>query len=58
MYFLDTALANGESVVECPITFHRRVGMSKGGNTNNRRAVLVGLRMIDGLSFNWPNARN
>jgi hypothetical protein len=56
-HFLDTALASGERVVECPITFHPRVGVSKGGNTNNRRALLVGLRMIDGLCFGWPKAR-
>jgi len=57
-HFLDTALASGEKVVECPITFHPRVGVSKGGNTNNRRALLVGLRMINGLCFGWPKARN
>jgi len=57
-HFLDTALASGEKVVECPITFHPRVGVSKGGNTNNRRALLVGLRMIYGLCFGWPKARN
>jgi hypothetical protein len=52
-HFLDTALATGERVVECPITFHARVGVSKGGNVNNRRALLVGLRMIGGLCFGW-----
>lgn len=53
-HFLDTALAYGERVVECPITFHPRVGVSKGGNVNNRRALQVGLRMIWGLCFGWP----
>jgi len=52
-YFLDTALAHGFSILECPITFHRRVGVSKGGNVNNLRALKVGLRMIWGLSFGW-----
>jgi hypothetical protein len=52
-HFLDTALAIGERVVECPITFHPRVGASKGGNTNNFRAFRVGLRMIAGLCFGW-----
>jgi len=28
-YFLDVALSHGCSVVECPITFHPRVGISK-----------------------------
>jgi len=50
-HFLDTALATGERVVECPITFHARVGLSKGGNVNNLRAVKVGLRMIWRLCF-------
>jgi hypothetical protein len=53
-HFLDTALATGERVVECPITFHPRVGLSKGGNVDNFRALQVGLRMIAGLCFGWP----
>jgi hypothetical protein len=52
-HFLDTALGSGESLVECPITFHSRVGLSKGGNVNNGRALKVGLRMISGLCFGW-----
>jgi glycosyltransferase involved in cell wall biosynthesis len=52
-HFLDTALASGEHVVECPITFHARVGVSKGGNVNNGRALRVGLRMIAGLCTGW-----
>jgi hypothetical protein len=56
-HFLDTALDRGLSVVECPITFHPRVGVSKGGNTNNRRALRVGCRMIIGLVFGWKPAR-
>jgi hypothetical protein len=54
-HFLDTALSSGERVVECPITFHPRVGVSKGGNVNNFRALRVGLRMIAGLCFGWPS---
>jgi hypothetical protein len=52
-HFLDTALAHGERLVECPITFHPRVGVSKGGNVNNLRALSVGTRMILGLCFGW-----
>ncbi len=52
-HFLDRALANGLFLVECPITFHPRVGASKGGNVNNRRALTVGLRMIAGIIFGW-----
>lgn len=52
-HFLDAALANGLSIVECPITFHLRVGVSKGGNVNNGRALQVGLRMMRGIAFGW-----
>ena len=52
-HFLDTALRRGFSIVECPVTFHPRVGVSKGGNVNNLRALKVGLRMIWGLTFGW-----
>ena len=57
-YFLDTALRNGTIVVECPITFHPRVGVSKGGNVNTRRALVVGLRMMKGIFFGWPGDAN
>ena len=53
-HFLDTALESGERIVECPITFHPRIGISKGGNVNNARALSVGLQMICGLCFGWP----
>jgi hypothetical protein len=52
-HFLDTALSCGLRIVECPITFHQRVGVSKGGNTNNLRALKVGLRMMAGIVFTW-----
>lgn len=51
-HFLDTALSHGFSIVECPVTFHGRVGISKGGNVSNARALKVGLRMIAGILFN------
>jgi hypothetical protein len=56
-YFLDTALANGYSIVECPVTFHSRVGVSKGGNVSNLRALRVGLRMIWGIAVGWSSPR-
>lgn len=52
-HFLDSALGHGFSIVECPVTFHPRVGISKGGNVNNVQALKVGLRMIRGLTFGW-----
>jgi len=54
-HFLDTALARGFRLVECPVTFHNRVGVSKGGNTSNLRALTVGLRMMKGIVFSWSS---
>lgn len=54
-HFLDTALAQGQVLVECPITFHQRVGVSKGGNINNLRGLTVGLRMMSGIVFGWKH---
>lgn len=55
-HFLDTALSNRLILVECPITFHPRVGESKGGNINNKKSLAVGARMIKGLTFGWQNS--
>jgi hypothetical protein len=52
-HFLDMALREGIVLVECPITFHPRIGVSKGGNVSNGRALKVGLRMITGIIFGW-----
>jgi glycosyltransferase involved in cell wall biosynthesis len=52
-HFLDMALGLGCDIVECPVTFHPRVGISKGGNVNNGRALRVGLRMVFGITCNW-----
>ena len=52
-HLLDRALGLDLVVVECPITFHPRVGVSKGGNINNMRGLKVGLRMIAGIVFDW-----
>lgn len=52
-HFLDTALRKRVSLVECPVTFHPRIGESKGGNASNKRALAVGLRMIGGMLFAW-----
>jgi hypothetical protein len=56
-YFLDTALENGFAIVECPVTFHHRVGVSKGGNVSNWRAFKVGMRMILAIIFGWRGRR-
>ena len=50
---IDRALESGLTVVECPITFHERVGTGKGGNTSDLRALKVGCRMMIGIVFGW-----
>jgi hypothetical protein len=55
-HFMDTALQHRYLLLECPVTFHARVGTSKGGNIDNLRALAVGLRMIRGLTFGWRAA--
>lgn len=52
-YFLDTAMKYNLRVVECPVTFHPRVGESKGGNINDIVALKLGLRMIIGIIISW-----
>lgn len=56
-YFLDRALEYGFKVIECPITFHKRVGQSKGGNVSNMVAFKLGLRMIRGLLLDWKGEK-
>ena len=55
-HFLDAALSGPLHIVECPVTFHNRVGDSKGGNVSNRRAFGVGMRMIRGIVVGWSRA--
>ena len=52
-HFMDMALRHNLSMVECPITFHDRAGVSKGGNVSDARALAVGLRMIAGIVLGW-----
>jgi len=56
-HFLDQALAKGLALIECPVTFHPRVGQSKGGNSSNVRALCVGMRMIVGIVFGWSRLK-
>ena len=52
-HLLDTALDRGLVLLECPITFHPRIGLSKGGNASNWQGLVVGSRMILGLVLGW-----
>jgi hypothetical protein len=52
-YFLDMAMKADVRIIECPVSFHPRVGASKGGNVNNRVATWLGLRMLFGIFVDW-----
>lgn len=52
-FLMEQAIRSGLRFVEVPITFHQRVGLSKGGNISNRVALGVGSRMIRGILFGW-----
>lgn len=52
-YFLDNALQDNFRLIEVPITFHKRIGESKGGNIDNLVALKLGLKMIKGIVFGW-----
>ncbi len=52
-YFLDVALDSGLRILEAPISFHKRVGVSKGGNIDNFVAFKLGIRMIKGIAWSW-----
>ena len=56
-YFLDRALENGFRAIECPITFHKRIGQSKGGNVSNVVALKLGLRMMKGILIDWQREK-
>ena len=52
-YFLDMAMQQGLHIIECPVSFHPRVGTSKGGNVSNWIATKLGVRMVLGILSNW-----
>jgi glycosyltransferase involved in cell wall biosynthesis len=52
-YFLDVALNSGFRILEAPISFHKRIGVSKGGNIDNFVALKLGIRMIKGIAWSW-----
>lgn len=52
-HFIDTVLGSGIKLVEVPVCFFPRVGLSKGGNLSNIRAIQVGIGMLVGIVFSW-----
>jgi len=45
-HMIMVAMANGLSVIEVPVTFHKRVGKSKGAGHSHLRATRIGLQML------------
>jgi glycosyltransferase involved in cell wall biosynthesis len=45
-HMMKVALEKGLRVVEVPITFRKRVGLSKGASVSKRKALRIGLRML------------
>ena len=45
-HMIMVALKKGLRVIEVPVNFRRRVGISKGASQNRRRALGIGLKMI------------
>lgn len=45
-HMLMVAMAEGLKIVEVPVTFRKRWGVSKGAGASNRTGFLVGLRMM------------
>jgi glycosyltransferase involved in cell wall biosynthesis len=45
-HMIMVALRSGLRVIEIPVNFKRRVGISKGAGQNRRRALKIGLKML------------
>lgn len=45
-HMMKVALQKGLKVVEVPITFRKRVGLSKGASRSKRAGIKIGLRML------------
>jgi glycosyltransferase involved in cell wall biosynthesis len=45
-HMMKVALEKELRVVEVPITFRKRVGLSKGASVSKRKALVIGLRML------------
>jgi glycosyltransferase involved in cell wall biosynthesis len=57
-FLIDRALTLGLRLVEIPVTFHRRLGVSKGGNVNNFVALKLGMGMIASICTGiWPGSK-
>jgi len=48
-HMIKVALRNGLNIVEVPVRFRKRVGVSKGAGGDKRLAVKVGLRMLQDI---------
>lgn len=52
-YLIEKFIQNRLKVIECPISFFPRIGVSKGGNISNKVAFFLGIKMIFGIIFGW-----
>lgn len=52
-HLIEVMMSSGLRCVEIPITFHKRVGLSKGGNKSTLAAIQVGFQMLKGILFGW-----
>ena len=52
------AMENNLLVIESPITFHKRIGDSKGCNVNNLIALKLGMKIIKGIIFGWNDKKS
>lgn len=55
-HFIETCVEYGHSLVEIPITFYPRIGISKGASSSVWAALKIGTRMIWGILFGWSRA--
>ena len=51
-HMINVAAASDLLIVEIPITFHKRIGVSKGAGGNYRLAIKTGLKMWGDILFN------
>ena len=53
VHLIEVIMLKGLRCVEIPITFHKRIGISKGGNKSTFAALKVGLQMLFGIVTGW-----
>ena len=57
-HFIETCVTYRHPVLEIPITFYPRVGLSKGASASLWSAMKIGIRMIFGILFGWGKSQS